>query len=506
MKTLIDSTLPGPTSVLAPASGKVPTAVVIGAGLSGILMAIRLKQRGCDVRVIDKGGDVGGVWNWNRYPGIACDTTAHTYVYSFAPEADFTHRVAPGNKVQEYFRRVAEKYGVLDKVTLGTEVTSATWDGAAWHVETDHGERFAVDIVVAATGRLHHPRFPDIPGIDSFEGEWMHSSLWNSDVELTGKRVGLLGTGSTAAQIMSATVGTVDHLTVFQRSAQWVYPLPNYEIPADELDRLRNEPGYAKKYYDRVTREAEAEARVRYAKSGDAAEKLLANIRAGLDQVADPELRAKLTPDYPIGCKRLVVSEDYYQVVQEPNLEIETTAVAAVEPDGIRLSDGTLRELDVIIYATGFYADACMRPMSMTGKDGLTLNQVWADDLVSYRSVAIPGMPNFFMINGPFSPGGSAAYTRLVEIQAEYIDQLVGKVLTEKVALSPRLEASLKSIQRIRERATQSVLGMGCGSWALDEQGRPIVDVVLPDVLEQEMAVADFDDFESHSLKSEVTR
>lgn len=476
--------------------------VVIGAGISGILAGLQAKERGCHVRILEKGGDLGGVWHHNRYPGVACDTTAHTYVYSFAPEAEFTRRVAPGADVKKYYKSVAKRFDLERLVSYNKEVVSCVWDGAAWNLKTADGESLVAEIVIAATGRLHHPVFPDIPGLSNFQGNCVHTSQWDETLDLSGKRVGIIGTGSTAAQVNSVLSRIVKKLTVFQRTPQWVMSMPNWDIPADQLDKLKADPAEPRRYFDQLLRDIERDAQAQLLGDEAYVRKVKESIYKGLDSVSDSELRRKLTPNYEIGCKRMVISDDFYDVMQRPNVELEIEKIASIESNGVRLIDGRFHELDALIIATGFKTDAIMRPMKLRGVDGISIDDVWEEDLVCYRSVAIPSMPNFFMINGPFSAGGRVSYTTWIEIQSLLVNRMVEKVLKDRVALMPTLAASIASVEHIRARVNGTVLVKGgCQSWALDAKGRALVDYPDPKVLEDEMRTASFADFEEFPLK-----
>jgi len=470
--------------------------VVIGSGVAGILSAIKLRERGItDVVVLEKADTLGGTWRDNRYPGAACDVPAHLYSYSFAPNASWTHRFATAPDLWSYFHRVAAEHGVLPLVRYRTEVTDARYDAGTWQLTTTAGEQLSADVVISAVGRLHQPRYPDIAGLDDFAGPVFHSARWPADLDVTGKRVGLIGTGSSATQITSAVVGQVDRLTLFQRTAQWVWPMDNTPVPLWRKALLHLSKRYGIRYYWSLKEQIDFIGR---AAKGDpaAVEARNKTVRDALDTVRDPELRAKLTPDYEIGCKRLVISGTFYDAVQQPQVDVVTTGIERVEAGGVRTTDGELHELDVLVLATGFHADAYVRPMTVTGEDGTTLDDVWADVPMNYKSVAIPHMPNLFLINGPFSPGGSSSVLGIIETHVDYVMQLVDRVLTEDVALAPDPARSAELLAEIRQRASETVWGTGgCTSWYLDKDGVPLVNPVLLDELAEDMATPVAEDF-----------
>ena len=473
-----------------------PRVVVVGAGIAGILVGIKMLDRGVeDLVVLEKADQVGGTWRDNVYPGVACDVPAHLYNYSFEPSARWSRRFAAGPELWDYFHGVAEKYDVLSHVRYGTEVTDARWDGAAWTLTTQSGEQLVADIVVSAVGRLHHPSQPAIAGLDDFTGTVMHTAQWDPTTDLAGRRLGIIGTGSSATQMTAATAGTVAHLDLFQRTAQWIFEMSNDRVPLWRRLLLRVSRRYAQRNYE-ATKEFVDEIGRAAKGSPDAVRRRNDAVEAGLARVRDPELRAKLTPDYEIGCKRLVISGTFYDAVQQPQVEVVTEDIERVEATGVRTSDGVLHELDVLALATGFHADSFLHPMTVTGEDGVDLDDIWADVPMNYKSVALPHMPNFFMINGPFSPGGSASVLSIIETHTDYVMQLVDKVLTEHVALSPDPDRSAELLAEIRERASRTVWGTGgCSSWYLDKDGVPLVNPVLLDELEADMAHPDFADF-----------
>src|ERR1700712_2865883 len=356
------------------AEGRKLRFVIIGAGMAGVLAGIRLKERGDDdFTIYEKGDKVGGTWRENHYPGLACDTPAHTYTYGFAPNPDWSAYFAPGPEIRNYFEAMAERYRIVPHITFDTEIAEARWLNGRWHIRTTDGRTDVADVLVGATGVLHHPKVPDLPGLDSFQGDWFHSARWDHSVDLDGKRIGVVGTGSTGVQIVSALCQRAARLVHFQRSPQWIMPSVNPSYSEEERAAFRADPSLI----DAVRNSPEALARrARFTTAiidKDSPE--LAEIEAIVaknldDSIADPELRAKLTPNYRAACKRMVFSGDYYRSVQEPTVAVESGAIDRVEPGGIRMKDGSFHELDVIALATGFHADQFVRPMAVVGEGG----------------------------------------------------------------------------------------------------------------------------------------
>ena len=474
--------------------------VVIGAGISGALMAIKLLERGFrDLVILEKADAIGGTWRDNVYPGVACDVAAHLYSYSFARNPWWRSRYAKGPDIWKYYHSVARRHGVLPYVRYHQEVTSAEFGADGWTVTTRNGEVYHADIVVTATGRLHKPVMPDIPGLDSFAGARFHTARWDPAIDLAGKRVGVIGTGSSATQIVTALAGEVAKLSVFQRTAQWVYPVK--DTPNSLRQRLRFwlSGQHWRRYYQQLR--SETEARGKAATSSEAGRKARDQVAFdALASIRDPELRAKLTPDYEVGCKRLVFSDGFHEAVQHPSVDVIVDPIARIAPEGVITADGTLHALDVLALATGFDAHAFIRPMRVVGAGGVTLDEVWADLPVSYRAVAIPHMPNFFMINGPYSPGGTASVVGIAEVQVDYILQLIDRAVTEDVWLAPRAEPSWSWLEAVREAARGSVWGTGgCQSWYLDKTGTPSLDPCTLSELAADLAKPCWADFEEHA-------
>lgn len=476
--------------------GKDTRFVVIGTGFAGTLMAIRLLEAGYrNLVVLEKAAEMGGTWRDNTYPGAACDVAAHLYSYSFARNPWWKSRYAQGPDIWKYHLGVARRHGVLPFIRYNQEVASAAFDGREWLVATTGGTTYRADIVVAATGRLHHPVEPDIRGAESFAGPRFHTARWDHAAALAGRRLGLIGTGSTATQVITALATTVSRLTIFQRTPQWVFPVKDTPNPWWRKLAFLLSPAHWKAYYLQLRAETEARA---VAATGTAEGRMARDkaVHEALAAIRDPALRAKLTPDYEVGCKRLVFSDGFYQAIQQPSIDLVAAGIDHIEPRGVVTRDGTLHELDVLVYATGFDAHAYIRPMTVTGAGGVTLDEVWADLPVTYQSVMIPHMPNFLLINGPYSPGGSASVIGIIECQVGYLMQLVDRIVSRGELLSPRAEVARAWLEGVREKARNSVWGAGgCQSWYLDHTGTPTLDPSTLTQLQERLAAPDFADF-----------
>ena len=450
---------------------------VIGAGMAGILAVIKLREAGItDIVCFEKADRVGGTWRENTYPGIGCDVPSHVYSYSFAPNPDFTRMFSPGHEIQAYLERVAVDHGVVPHLRLGDEVVSAIYDRGVWHLETARGHRADFDVVIAASGVLHHPRMPEIDGVDEFEGAMFHSARWDQDVPIDGRRVGVIGTGSTAVQITGALVDRVEHFSLFQRTPQWIMPMDNKLFSDDQRATFRSEPHRLRELRDFLESAfAENFADAVVDAKSERLEQIEDTCRANLYQhVTDTELRRRLEPDYRAACKRLVVSADFYDAIQKPNAELVTAAISRIERRGIRTDTGRLHELDVIVLATGFEVDRFMRPTVITGLDGRTLEEAWADGPTAYLSVSIPEFPNLFMLNGPNGPVGNFSLIQVAELQMDYILQLVRRLQAGLSTEIHATEAAMREHEARRIEAAQATVWVtGCNSWYLDARGVP---------------------------------
>jgi cation diffusion facilitator CzcD-associated flavoprotein CzcO len=450
---------------------------VIGAGMAGILSAIKLGEAGHEFTVYEKADRVGGTWRENTYPGLACDVPSHLYSYSFAMTPEWSHRYSPGPEIQAYFERIAREHDVEARTRFGDEVTGCQFTDGVWNIETSSGHRDTADVVIAATGVLHHPKLPDVEGLDDFEGAMFHSARWDHDVPLDGARVGIVGTGSTAVQMTSALVGRVAKLSLFQRTAQWVLQAPNPPYRDDEVRAYREDPARLSTLRAEMTEFFDRFANAIVDAESPEMAWIAGECRANLENnVRDPELREALRPDYQAACKRLIMSPDFYDAIQQPNAELVTEKIQRVEPAGVRTTDGRLHELDVIVLATGFQVDAFMRPMTIVGREGLTLADEWAARPSAYLSISIPGFPNFFMLNGPNGPVGNFSLIDVAELQLGYIMQLVERLQTGECREISATREAMEHHEAARVEAAKKTVWMtGCRSWYLDDRGIPAV-------------------------------
>ena len=460
----------------AQAKTREPRIVIIGAGMAGILTAIKLDEAGySDYVIYEKSSRVGGTWRENTYPGVACDVPAHGYTYSFEPNAQWSQTFAPGPEIHAYFENVARKYGVTDKVRFNEEIPECIFRDGRWRLRTSNGREDVADVVIAATGVLHHPQVALIPGLDSFAGACFHAARWDHSVALEGKRVGVIGTGSTAIQITSALVSKVAHFDLFQRTAQWVMPIENAAYSEADKSEFRDNPLRLEAEISKVTgffdefANAVIDSESTEMKAIEAA--CLANLE---DNVRDAALREKLRPNYRAYCKPMIFSSDFYAAIAHPNASLATESIERVETNGVRTSDGKLHELDVLVLAIGFRADAFIRPTTVLGRNGLNLDDVWADHAVAYLSISIPQFPNFFMLNGPNGPVGNFSLIRIAESQVAYILQLLEQIRAGKCReISVSASASERFEAERGAAAKKSIWATGCRSWYLDKNGVP---------------------------------
>ncbi len=459
------------------ATAATPRVGIIGAGMSGLCMAMKLQDAGIDSFVVyEQAADVGGTWRDNTYPGLHCDIPSPFYSYSFFPNSEWSRMLPPGGEIQQYLRRVADERGLRRHIRFGTEVTAARYCDGRWRVSTDSGED-EYDVLVTATGFLRVPRVAEIPGRESFAGPAFHSARWDHSVDLRDKRIGLIGTGSTGVQIVAELGGKVTQLKVFQRTAQWLLPFPNLRFTRLRRETIRRfpalaRPGYA--FWSRLISTIYGRAPIQ---PGPARTYFHTMCRLNLRlSVRDRTLRRKLTPDYQAMCKRLIISGHYYRSIQKPGVEVVNDAIDHIEPRGVVTTDNTLHEVDVLVFATGFDARAYVRPMSIVGENGTTLDEVWADGPHAYRSIAVPGFPNLFMLMGPHSPIANQSLVPVAEDQADYAMWWIEQIRAGRVASAAPTEAATKAYNEdIKAALPQTIWASGCNSWYIGKDGLPEV-------------------------------
>ena len=445
--------------------------VVLGAGFAGIGMGLRLaRRRGVSFLVLERADDVGGTWRDNRYPGVACDVPAHLYSLSFQPKSDWSRAFAPGAEIQEYLRECAREEGLAEHIRLDTEVIGAEWEEleAQWRISTTRGVCTANALIVAA-GRLSEPRLPSVPGLDSFDGAVFHSARWPDDLDVGGLRVGVVGTGASAIQLVPRLAETAAHTVVFQRSAPWLVPREDRAYTDDERR------AFGADAQSRVTlrRALFVEAEQGFAARRGAGEprnalrsRALTHLRT---QVADPQLRESLTPDYEIGCKRVLISNDYYPAMTSGHVTLEPSALARVGGSSAIAEGGRVHELDVLVLATGFQSTRPPFAQRIRGLHGRLLAEHWKNGMTSYASTVMPGYPNLFVIDGPNASLGHNSAVHMIETQIGYVLGALEHLGPGQV-LEVRAEAEEAYTREIDEAARSTVwLTGGCTSWYRDE-------------------------------------
>ncbi|MGW3404435.1 flavin-containing monooxygenase [Streptomyces zhihengii] len=450
---------------------------VIGSGFGGLGAAVRLRREGItDFVVLERADSVGGTWRDNSYPGCACDVPSHLYSFSFAPNPDWPRTFSGQEHIRAYLEHVTDTFGLRPHVRLNHEVLMMRWDGDAsrWEIETSQGSLTA-DVVVSATGPLSDPKTPDVPGLAGFPGKVFHSARWDHDYDLTGKRVAMIGTGASAIQIVPAIQPKVSALTLFQRTPPWVMPRVDRRISGAERWLHRQLPftGTARRGLLWGIRELQVQAFTKRPGELGLVERLA---KANMNKaVKDPELRAKLTPSYRIGCKRILLSSTYYPALAQPNVDVVASGLSEVRGSTLVAADGTETEADVIIFGTGFHVTDMPIAERVVGADGITLAEAWKDGMESLRGATAAGFPNWMTIIGPNTGLGNSSMILMIESQlnymADYLRQL--DVLGEGSVLSARPSAVHAWNRRVQERMKRTVWNTGgCTSWYLDASGR----------------------------------
>ena len=444
--------------------------VILGAGFAGVCMGLQLKARGEESFVIlEKAHDVGGTWRENIYPGCGCDIPSHLYSYSFEPNPDWPEIYSAQPDILAYIDGVVEKHNLSSHIRFNSEVVGAAWDeaGGFWRIATGGGGLVTAESFITAWGQLNRPKLPPIEGRDDFAGQAFHSAHWDTTVDLTGKRVAVIGNGASAIQFVPHVAKTAGTLTLFQRSPNWIVPRMNRPYTEAEKAQFKARPEAMEKVRTEIFEMAEARLAAKRAGTLPVEEVPipLAHLH---NQVADPALRAKLTPDYEIGCKRVLISNDFYPALTQPNVELVTEAITRMTPQGVVDATGRLHEVDVVIYATGFETKSFAGETAITGLGGVSLAHAWRDGPEAYLGLAVSGFPNLFMLYGPNTNLGHNSIIYMIEAQVDYVLQALaaGRPLSVKPKVMERYNDDLQ------QQLANTPWAGTCTSWYKTADGK----------------------------------
>jgi cation diffusion facilitator CzcD-associated flavoprotein CzcO len=453
-----------------------PKVAIIGAGFGGLGLGIQLKRAGIDsFTIFERAEGIGGVWRDNTYPGLACDVPSHLYSFSFEPNHAWSRRFPLRAEILDYLRRCARKNGLDDHLRLGTEVRAAEFDRdrGRWRITTAAGERIDSDVLVTATGQLSRPAKPDIPGLDRFAGECFHSARWDHDYDLEGKRVAVVGTGASAIQFLPEIAPRVKRLHLFQRSAPWLLRKPDRPYRPRERALYRRAPWL--QALSRLRVHLLLELLILMFTKAQWLQRPFerAYVRRIRKEIPDPELQERLIPDYPLGCKRVMISNDWLGALARPNVEVVTEAITEIEPDGVVTADGEKREVDALILATGFATTDFLAPMAVTGLEGRDLNDAWRDGAEAYLGLAVSGFPNMFMLYGPNTNLGAGSIIYMLESQIRYVVAAVRELQRNGARyIDVRGDVQGGFNREIQDRLSGTVWTAGCSSWYVTESGK----------------------------------
>ncbi|MGW0862224.1 flavin-containing monooxygenase [Streptomyces sp. NPDC002611] len=450
---------------------------VVGSGFGGLGAAVRLRREGVtDFVVLERASSVGGTWRDNSYPGCRCDVPSHLYSFSFAPNPDWPRTFSGQEHIRAYLEHVTDVFRLRPHLRFDSEVKRMTWNAErlCWDIETASGN-LSADLVVSATGPLSDPKVPEIPGLESFPGKVFHSARWDHDYDLRGKRVAMVGTGASAAQIVPAVQPDVSHLTLFQRTAPWVMPRIDRNISDGERWLHRQLPFTSQLRRGLLwgIRELQVQAFTKHPRQLGLVEEMARRNMAR--SIKDPELRAKLTPDYRIGCKRILLSSDYYPALAQPNVDVVASGLAEVRGSTLVAADGQEAEADAIVFGTGFHVTDMPIADRVVGADGRTLAETWKGGMEALRGASAAGFPNWMTIIGPNTGLGNSSMILMIESQLNYLADYVRQldVLGGRVALDARPDAVRAWNHQVQERMKRTVWNTGgCTSWYLDASGR----------------------------------
>ncbi len=450
-------------------------ALIIGAGFAGLCAAIKLREMGLSFLVIEKAQEYGGTWRDNVYPGCACDIPSHLYSLSFEPNPDWSRMYPTQPEILAYLRRVAEKHNLRAQTRFGAKLCEAAWDKNRnlWRAHTEDGRCFEGRFLMSGMGPLHIPSLPDIRGMADFAGPAFHSAQWDVAADLQGKRVAVIGTGASAIQFIPRLTKQAAQVTVFQRTPPWIMPKPDYPF-SQTSKRLFRLPWLRWLFRQRIFLSHDIRA-LGFLGNEKVMAQAEAMARAHLEsQVTDPHLRRKLSPAYRLGCKRVLISNDFYPALAQPHVSLVTDRIAEIRTGSVVTADGVVHPADCLIYGTGFHTTDCTSAVRITGRDGLTLNDAFADGMHAYWGITVPGLPNFFLLLGPNTGLGHNSVVLMIEAQMRYVASLLRKMDAAgwmSAEVKPEVEAAWNRSVQSRIGKTVWIKG-GCRSWYLDAQGR----------------------------------
>lgn len=446
--------------------------IIVGAGFSGLGMAIKLKQSGDDdFLLLEKENGVGGTWRVNHYPGCACDVQSHLYSFSFAANPEWSRMYAPQPEIRDYLQGCAERFNLWPNIRLATALARAWWDESTqlWQLKDASGRRYSARVLVSGMGALSMPAYPRIPGIERFQGKAFHSQQWDHDYDLRGKRVAVIGTGASAIQFVPQIQRQVAHLDLYQRTPPWIIPKPDRPMKEAERKLFAWMPAAQKAFRAAIYASLEARVMGLALHPGLMAVARRWALKHIDTQISDPVLREKLTPDYEIGCKRILLSNDYYPALDQPNVDVIDNGIREVTEKGVVTSDGIEREVDAIIYGTGFKATDPVPAGLIFGREAEDLHQVWRDGPEAYKGTTVSGFPNLFVLMGPNTGLGHSSMVYMIESQIQYVldaMKLMRKRHLGAVEVKPQSQRSFN--QRVQNKLGGSVWNSGgCNSWYL---------------------------------------
>ncbi|EAT13524.1 NAD(P)/FAD-dependent oxidoreductase [Bermanella marisrubri] len=450
--------------------------LIIGAGFGGIGMAIKLKQQGHNcITLWEKESDLGGCWRDNHYPGAACDVPSHLYSYSFAPNSQWSHKFAPQQEIYDYIKDCADRFKITEHIHFNKEVSEARYDSEnnLWRVTDTQGNELRCRYLITATGQLNRPAYPGIAGLESFKGEQFHSARWNHDVDLKDKNVAVIGTGASAIQFVPSVVNKAKHVTLFQRSAPYVIPKPDRPYSKFERWAFKRIPGLLK--LSRLKTYLQFEVRfLAFRDLQFLLKPYIAYWRRFMNkQVKDEGKRKKLTPDYIIGCKRILIANNYYPAIDQDHVDLVDSGIAEVTPSGITDKQGNQHDVDVIILATGFKATDFLSPIKIYGQDGISLNNAWKDGAEAYLGMCVNGFPNCFMLYGPNTNLGHSSIIYMLESQINFILKAIDYAKRHDTkTLNVKADIQSKYNDTLQRKIHASVWDQGCTSWYKNESGK----------------------------------